>query len=475
MRRAHDTPPLVKAANLARWFPPWTVSREQWSSLTRSAVSGIAADTLLFSCIGVPLFHWYRVVDRPGTYVAFRGMYMQRMHTFLEESDDASLRARHRRRAQEMAAQMSRSKHCRTQEVGRSSQPRTSRRSGSRVRKSTPPAAVAVSSVAPGVVRSNRSNPRSVPVLMDLALPSFAFPEGRSARPHPPWIVMTDSPASPTPVRLLAPLRSPSPCLNLDALSLDESAGPGDVSAVPICISDTSSSPRNLDQVLSDNDLLTAVRAEDRRQVIRICDVPPDVQVVDLAQDEQICDARLAVWGAEPPPGVPGGDSQRTVHVVDLLPEAQISAIPPGVGPVDLTPVVRAVDVPPVGCMETVQPSTSPDAVQMSPDSPATVAFEDLVVSSVPMSPNRVRIENSQDFSDEGPVFEVSPVSTGFLMRLSGATVQTPGACFPFPQGLNTFSDPVLGDPVAVALSAPAPGSDVSPMTGGVFCVWLHL
>ena len=44
MRRAHDIPPLVKAANLARWFPPWTVSREQWSSMSRPAVSGIAVD-----------------------------------------------------------------------------------------------------------------------------------------------------------------------------------------------------------------------------------------------------------------------------------------------------------------------------------------------------------------------------------------------------------------------------------------------
>ena len=54
MRRAHDIPPLVKAANLARWFPPWTVTREQWTSMSRPAVSGIAVDTLLFSRIRVP-------------------------------------------------------------------------------------------------------------------------------------------------------------------------------------------------------------------------------------------------------------------------------------------------------------------------------------------------------------------------------------------------------------------------------------
>ena len=101
MRRVHDIPPLVKVANLARWFPPWTVSREQWSSMSRLAVSGIAVDTLLFSHIGVPLFHRYRFANRAGTHGAFRGSY-------LEESDVASLRRRHRRCARDIAARMSR-------------------------------------------------------------------------------------------------------------------------------------------------------------------------------------------------------------------------------------------------------------------------------------------------------------------------------------------------------------------------------
>ena len=91
---------------------------------------------------------------------------------------------------------------------------------------------------------------------------------------------MTDSSVSPVPVRLMAPLRSPYPCLNLDALSSDKSdksAGPGDISAVPICILDDSSTPVNPDQVLSDDDLPTAARTEDWRQVIRICGrLPPD-------------------------------------------------------------------------------------------------------------------------------------------------------------------------------------------------------
>ena len=210
MRRAHDIPPMVKAANLARWFPPWTVTREQWSSMTRPAVSGFAVDTLLFSRIGMPLFHRYRVFDRPGTHAAFRGTYMQWMRTFLQESDAASLRTHHHRCTREIAARMSRTT---LQDTGGraldvSSRPSTSRRSSSRVRKSTPPAAVAISSVAPGGVRSNRSDRWAVPALMDLALPRFADPEDQSARPHRPWIVMTDSPASPSPVRLTAPLHT---------------------------------------------------------------------------------------------------------------------------------------------------------------------------------------------------------------------------------------------------------------------------
>ena len=122
----------------------------------------------------------------------------------------------------------------------------------------------------PRVVRSPRSNQRPIQKMIDLALPKFACQEGQSSRPHLPWIVMTDSPASPAPVCVRAPLRSPSPCLNLDMLSSDESAGLGDVSDIPICISDASSPPGNPDQVLSDDDLPTAVRVTDQQQDVQI-------------------------------------------------------------------------------------------------------------------------------------------------------------------------------------------------------------
>ena len=66
-------------------------------------------------------------------------------------------------------------------------------------------------------------------------------------------------------------------------------------------------------------------------------------------------------------------------------------------------------------------------------------------------------------------MFEVSPDTSGFFMRPSGAVGQAPVACFPFPQDLNSYSDPVLGDPVAFALSATVPGSDTPPMTFPVY------
>ena len=107
IREAHNIPAMVKAANLAHWFPPWTVSREQWTIILRSSVSGAAVDTLLLSRIGVPLFHRYRVFSHAGTHVAFRGTNMAWIRTFLEESDAACLRRRHRRRAWAIASKMS--------------------------------------------------------------------------------------------------------------------------------------------------------------------------------------------------------------------------------------------------------------------------------------------------------------------------------------------------------------------------------
>ena len=171
-------------------------------------------DTLLFSRIGVPLFHRYRVFDRPGTRGAFRGTYMRQMHTFLEESDAASLRRRHRRCAQDIAARMLRTSlrdaEDRTPDV--SSRPKVSRQSISRARGSIKSAAVACLSGTTGTVRPHRSEGNTIRALMNLALPKFDGLGDRPAQVRKPWMVSTDSLASPDPVCSTDLVRSPSPC-----------------------------------------------------------------------------------------------------------------------------------------------------------------------------------------------------------------------------------------------------------------------
>ena len=152
-------------------------------------------DTLLFSHIGVPLFHRYLVFDHAGTHGAFRGTYMRRIHTFLEESDAASLRRLHRRCARDIAARMSRTSLWDTEDKmpDVSSRPRVSRRSVSRVRRPTKPAAVACSSVDTGTVRPHRSEGSTIRALMDLALPKFDSLGDRPTQVHRPWMVTTDN------------------------------------------------------------------------------------------------------------------------------------------------------------------------------------------------------------------------------------------------------------------------------------------
>ena len=69
----------------------------------------------------------------------------------------------------------------------------------------------------------------------------------------------------------------------------------------------------------------------------------------------------------------------------------------------------------------------------------------------MPMSPNRVQVGKSHDVPHEGSVFDVLPVMPGFLMRPSCRCAATRGL-LPLPHTLDTFSDPVLGDPIAFAL-----------------------
>ena len=146
------------------------------------------------------------------------------MHAFLEESDAVSLCRRHRRCARDIAAQMSRTSlrdtEDRTPDV--SSRPSVSHRLVSRVWRPTRPAAVGCLSVATETVRPHHSEINTMQALMDLALPRFEGLGDGPPQVHRPWMVSTDSPASPDPVCSTDLLRSTSPCLNLDVLSSDD-------------------------------------------------------------------------------------------------------------------------------------------------------------------------------------------------------------------------------------------------------------
>ena len=74
IRLAHAVPATEKAANLGRWFPPWTVSRDKWCEALNSSVSGVSMDALLFSQSCVPLVHRYQVIVCSD--VSLRGNYM---------------------------------------------------------------------------------------------------------------------------------------------------------------------------------------------------------------------------------------------------------------------------------------------------------------------------------------------------------------------------------------------------------------
>ena len=306
---------------------------------------------------------------------------------------------------------------------------------------------------------------------MDLALPKFDGLGGRPTQARRPWMVTTDSPASPDPVGSTDLPRSPSSCLNLDAFSSDdaeESVGLSDILVTLQCGSDDGHTPVNSDQVLSEENLPAAAGSGDRKQVIRIRDVYPDVQIVDISQVRWDWDSRRTVWGAGHPKDSTGKWMQPSACVQALATEVRAEDDTPGLAATGPSPVVRMDVIPEVGWVETIQLSSPPRSGQLSPDSPRTIAFDDMGDSSVPLSPNRVQAGRSQDVPDDGSLFNVSPVSPGFLMRPSGTAVQQPGAGLSLPSALDSSSDPVLGKPIAFAQCALIPGSD-TPLTLPVY------
>ena len=59
--------------NVARFFPPWTVTRDVWQAALHPDVSGIAVDAQLFHVAGCRLVHKYQMYKDPFPHPALRG------------------------------------------------------------------------------------------------------------------------------------------------------------------------------------------------------------------------------------------------------------------------------------------------------------------------------------------------------------------------------------------------------------------
>ena len=88
--------------------------------------------------------------------------------------------------------------------------------------------------------------------------------------------------------------------------------------------------------------------------------------------------------------------------------------------------------------------------------------------SSPSFSPNRVREGQSQSESDEGSLFNVSPLSPELVVRPAreGGATQPEGMLLP--TMLDDFNDSVLGDPISYAPIDQLPGSE-SPLSLPVY------
>ena len=275
MRRAHNTPISVKAGNLARWFPPWTVTREQWHSMSRPSVSGIAIDTFLFSRIGTPLFHRYRVFDRLGSHPAFRKPYMPKLFLFLKESDSESIRRSHRRRAKEIAVSMARQASVTRNVVSETilsgpapQQTVVSKLTGQSL---VPPAGGTTgSSVGTTVGRTREAD--TVQALMDLSLPRFTKLKDGGLPKTRLWPITEQPPSSPASVRDGNRSRTPSPCYQLDDISSASSIGETTTNDYNLTMPSESAhsiTPVGSIVISSDDDVPLCFGQQDRRKVQR--------------------------------------------------------------------------------------------------------------------------------------------------------------------------------------------------------------
>ena len=256
---------------------------------------------------------------------------------------------------------------------------------------------------------------------MDLALPRFEGLGDGPRQVHRPWMVSTESPASPDPGCLTELLRSSSPCFNLDALSSDDTEGSVGLSNLSVlyCAARMTAIP-----------LLIQIKS----CRMRTCRQWRARTIADRLSGFVIYLRMFRLWiflksvGI----GIPDGQCPRVAQVNGFH---YPFAFWPRLRVAGLWMMLRdyrpPIELPAVGWVETIQLSPHPMSGQLSPGSPRMVAFEDLGDSSVPLSPNCVQAGRSQEVPEDGSLFNVSPVSPGFLMRPMGplGSIQRPTCC----------------------------------------------
>ena len=428
MRNAHNTPVVVKAGNLARWFPPWTVTREQWHSMSRPSVSGIAIDTFLFSHIGMPLFHRYRVFDRQGGHPAFRGPYMPRLFDFLQEADAESIRRSHRRRAKEIAASTSKgaSTNKESQATTSSSRRMVQRTSAARIRGREQGTSLILVAERRQKTKMSSCYQRSaekhtVQALMDLSLPRFTKLDDGVIPKTKPWQVTLDSPTSPTSVDGGNRTRSPSPCVDLDGLSSDDSgayAPPQDLKVTLLYDSDDLCTPVGSIVFSSDEDLPLCPGQDDRHKVCKRNSRP--------SSRSELLDR-------------PANEPARIEKSVDMNNDSM--TYKPPVDDSKLMPLITLKNSPVVDKTNMTGCPLPNGSEVLLPRSPETVGFKVQDVSSAPLSPNRVKEGHSQDMPAEGSIFDVSPDLPGYSMRPAGGGLQLSDTAQTPPSRYGSFND----------------------------------
>ena len=96
IRKKHSVPDSVKAANLGRWFSPWTVTRVTWHKALKPQVSGVSTEAVLFSENSLQLVHHYWVFGRSAAHTSLCGTFIANLRLFTVRAGvDAKWVAKH--------------------------------------------------------------------------------------------------------------------------------------------------------------------------------------------------------------------------------------------------------------------------------------------------------------------------------------------------------------------------------------------